>query len=230
MSVFYRGDVFVCIKRIPDKTVNLIYIDPPFGTTKHYWDEKIDWSKLFLEMFRVLKDDGMIVIHSSVPFNYELIRSAPKAPSYSWYWNKGGSPTCPLIANTQPMRCCEEILVWKNKKMTYHRQQIGEEMRVSAYMTPNQYYGSTLKFGKKMIKGKTRTHYLEIKRDIKKFATRPMEIVKLMIDSYSQEGDTVLDLFCYDGLSFTACQGRRWIGIDKYHYPKLFLESRDGNT
>lgn len=229
MSIFYRGDVFVCIKRIQDKSVNLIYIDPPFGTTNNYWDEKIDWSKLFLEMFRVLKDDGMIVIHSSVPFNYELIRSAPKAPSYSWYWNKMCA-TCPLIANTQPMRSCEEILVWKNKKMTYHRQQIGEEIRESSYMTPNKYYGSTTKFGKKTIKGKTRTHYLEVKRDIKGYATRPMEIVKLMIDSYSKEEDTVLDLFCYDGLSSTACEGRRWIGIDKYHYPKLFLENRDVNT
>ena len=223
MSVFHSGDVFTCIKRIPDKSVNLVYCDPPFGTTKNYWDEKIDWAKLFPEIFRVLKDDGMCVLHCSVPFNYQLIKEAPRPPSYSWYWNKGGSPSCPLLANIQPLRCVEEILVWKKKKNTYYRQQIGDEMRRSFYMTTNNYYGATNKKGATWVKGKTRTHYLDMKRNIKGFSTRPIEMVKLMIDSYSKEGDTILDLFCYDGLSSTVCPGRRWIGFDKYHIPKLFL-------
>jgi len=226
MSVFYRGDVFTCIKRIPDKSVSLVYCNPPFGTTKNYWDEKIEWSTLFVEIFRVLKDDGMCVIHCSIPFSYELIRSAPKAPLYSWFWNKGGSPTGYLSANHQPLRCVEEILVWRNKKTTYYRQQIGEEERASAWATPSSYYGSIQTTKKTVMKGKTRTHYLDFKRTVKGFATRPHEMVKLMIDSYSKEGDTILDLFCYDGLSFTVSEGRRWIGIDKYHYPKLFLESK----
>jgi site-specific DNA-methyltransferase (adenine-specific) len=222
MSIFYKGDVFDSIKLIPDKSINLIYCDPPFGTTKNYWDEKIDWEKLFPEIFRVLKDDGMCVIHTSIPFNYELIRKAPKPPSYGWYWNKGGI-TCPLIANYQPLRCMEEILVWKKKKNTYYRQQIGDEKRRSTYMTTNDYYGETIKKQSTWIKGKTRTHYLDMKRNIKGFSTRSYEMVKLMIDSYSKKNDTVLDLFCYDGLSFTACQERRWVGFDKYHYPKLFF-------
>jgi len=225
MSVFYRGDVFACIAKIPDKSVNLVYCDPPFGTTKNYWDEKINWSLLFVEIFRVLKDDGMCVIHCSIPFNYELIRAAPKPPSYSWYWRKLGSPTGYLSANHQPLRCMEEILIWRKKTSKYYRQQIGDQERDSAWATPSSYYGTVQERKKTKLKGKTRTHYLDMKRDLKGFATRPYEMVKLMIDSYSKEGDTVLDLFCYDGLSYTACKGRRWIGFDKYHTPKLFLEN-----
>ena len=209
MSVFYGGDVFTQIKKIASNSVNLIYIDPPFGTTKNYWDESLDWKKLFSEFFRVLKSDGMIVIHTS----------APKPPLYSWYWNKK-SPTCPLFANKQPLRCVEEILVWKNKKTTYYRQQIGTEKRITKTAGLSSYYGDNISERReKEIVGKTRTHIIEMSRRLDGFSTRPDEIVKLMIDSYSKEGDTILDCFCYKGLSYKHSKGRRWIGIDKYFFP-----------
>lgn len=218
MSIFYRGDVFTNIKQLSNESIDFIYIDPPFGTTNNPWDEKLDWKLLFEEFFRVLKKTGTIAIHCSIPFNYELIRSAPKPPAYSWYWNKK-QVTCPLIANKQPLRCMEEILIWKKQKTTYYRQQIGDEIRKSTYMTKPDYYGKTTKQEVSFIKGKTRTHYLEINRELNGYSTRPAELVKLMIDTYTKEGDTILDCFCYKGLSYTQSQGRRWIGIDKYFFP-----------
>ena len=221
MSVFYRGDTLETLRgQIKDKSINLIYVNPPFGTTKNYWDEKQDWPSLFKECFRVLKDDGMLVIHCSIPFNYELIRAAPKPPSYTWYWKKE-RPTCPLIANAQPLRLVEEILVWKNKKNTYYRQQIGDESRESAWMTTNDYYMKNVTAKKTVILGKTRTHLFEMKRDVQGFSTRPREMIDLFINSYSKPGDTVLDMFCYKGASKKSCEGRRWIGIDKYFFPVL---------
>ena len=222
MSVFYQGDVFQNLKKLPDSTVNLIYIDPPFGTTRNYWDEKLNWTLLFQEFFRVLSDTGTLVIHCSIPFNYELIRSAPKPPLYSWYWNKSQT-SCPLIANKQPLRCCEEILVWKKKYTTYYRQQIGDEERPSKWMTKNNYYMKNVTDKKTIIKGKTRTHLIELNRSTDGFATRPLELCQLIIDSYTKEGDTILDCFCYKGLSFLASKNRRWIGIDKYFFPDYFV-------
>lgn len=224
MATFYRGDSLTLMqKHIPDKSINLLYINPPFGTTKQTWDDKLDWPSYFKEFFRVLTDDGMLVIHCSVPFNYELIRTAPKPPLYSWYWNKMAT-TCPLIANKQPLRCTEEILVWKNKKTTYYRQQIGDEERKSKWMGKNDYYLKNVVDKKTIIKGKTRTHLLEMQRDVSGFSTRPAEMVKLIIDSYTKEGDTILDCFCYNGLSSTQSQGRKWIGMDKYHIPILLVK------
>ena len=223
MSVFYCGDTLKTLQtQIKSKSVNLIYVNPPFGTTNNFWDEKQDWPKLFKECFRVLKDDGMLVIHCSIPFNYELIRAAPKAPSYTWYWKKD-SPTCPLISNVQPLRNTEEILVWKNKKNTYYRQQIGTEPHKSTYMTKPDYYGKNVKDKSTILIGKTRTHHLEMKRNVDGFSTRPVEMVDLFIKSYSKPGDTVLDMFCYQGLSKKFCVDRRWIGIDKYFYPKTIF-------
>jgi len=223
---FTRGNSLELIKTVATGTVNLLYIDPPFGTTKQVWDEQLEWDSLFTEMFRVLKDTGMIVIHCSIPFSYQLIRSAPVPPLYTWYWNKKGSPTNFLNANKQPLRTVEEILVWKKTKATYYRQQIGSDPHSSAWATPTEYYGSVKDRKKTVIEGKTRTHYLEMKRAIDGFSTRPKEMVELMIQSYSKEGDTVLDLFCYKGLSGVVCKElkRNWIGFDKYHSPTLLLE------
>ena len=220
MATFFRGDTLQTLKtKIQDKSVNLIYIDPPFGTTRQPWDEKQDWTALFEQFFRVLKDDGMLVIHCSLPFSYELIRAAPKPPLYSWYWNKK-AVTCPLIANVQPLRCMEEILVWKNKKTTYYRQQIGDEERESSYMKINEYYGKNVRPQKTILKGKTRTHLIEMSRVVSGFSTRPAELVKLMIDSYSKEGDTILDCYCYKGLTLSQSAGRKWVGIDKHFVPE----------
>lgn len=221
MSIFHQGDTLTLLRtRIPDKSVNLIYCDPPFGTTKNAWDEKQNWSAIFEECFRVLKEDGMLVIHSSIPFNYELIRTAPKPPSHSWYWTKD-SHTNPLISKIQPLRDTEEILVWKNKKGVYYPQKIGSEPQKSTYMTKPDYYGTDTKKSISINYGKFRTHHLTMKRDIKGFSTRPKEMVELMINSYSKEGDTILDLYCYKGLSYTCKGNRRWIGFDKYFIPKL---------
>ena len=223
MSVFLQGDIKYHLPRLPSDSVHLIYIDPPFGTTRQPWDESLDWKWIFQQFFRILRKDGMIVIHCSVPFSYELIRAAPKPPLYSWYWNKK-HPTCPLIANVQPLRCMEEILVWKNQKTTYYRQQIGSDLRESKWASVCDYYGKNIRPKKTILKGKTRTHLIEMPRSLDGFSTRPAEIVKLMIDSYTKPGDTILDCFCYRGLSSTQAEGRRWIGIDKYFFPNLFVQ------
>lgn len=222
---FEKSDCFKFLAKQETGTVNLILIDPPFGTTKQPWDSKLDWKLLFVEFFRVLKDDGMLVIHSSIPFSYELIRTAPKAPLYSWYWNKDGSPTGYLSANHQPLRVMEEILVWKKKKTVYYRQQIGDEPRNSYTATPTAYTLPVAPRKKTVVIGKTRTHYLSMKRDVDGYSTRPRELVELMIKSYSKEGDTVLDCFCYKGLSGAVSKelGRVWKGCDLNFLPeKLF--------
>lgn len=235
MATFYKGDCLTQMKRLPAASVNLIYWDPPFGTTQHDWDENLDWPALFKECFRVLVPAGMLVIHCSLPFNYELIRKAPRAPNYSWYWKKD-APTCPLIANHQPLRIVEEVLVWKNKSNTYYRQNIGIENRRSTYGAEAGYYGDISQKKPSIIQGKTRTHFLDMpraasarggpKREID-YCTRTEEMMELFMKHYTQEGDVVLDPTCYKGLTGVVAKRlkRRWIGIDKYFYPTKLISS-----
>jgi DNA modification methylase len=218
MSCFHFCDVFTGLQRLEDNTIDLIYSDPPFGTTQNTWDEKLDWYALFQQFYRVLKVHGMIVLHASVPFNYHLIQN--KTPSHSWYWRKEG-PSPALYANHQPMRDTEEVLVWKNKYATYFRQQHGTS--TTSYRkgkTKGSYYKEVKCAGDNVVTGKTRTHSLTMSRCVTGFATRPDELVKLMIASYSVDhpSTVLLDPFCYNQLTYLCRGQRRWIGIDKHFF------------
>jgi site-specific DNA-methyltransferase (adenine-specific) len=222
---FYKADCLdILTNQLKDKSVDLIYIDPPFNSaTRNWWDSVLDWPKLFQQIFRILKDNGTLVIHCSQPFTYELIRAAPKAPSFHYVWNKG-RVSCPFIAKVQPMRCCEEILVWRNKKATYYPQRVGNEERTFKSNGGGSYYGATSEQKEQTVIGKYQRHYIEMPIIMNKkepFGTRPEALVELIIKSFTQEGDTVLDFTCYTGISGKVSKklGRNWIGVDKYHWP-----------
>ena len=225
MATFYKGDIMEQLQRLPAKSVDFIYFNPPFGITAQPWDEKLSWPWIFLECFRVLKSRGTLAIHCSVPFNYTLIRDAPRAPNYSWYWKKENTTT-PLLAKKQPMRCVEEILVW-TQGQKYYPQRVGTEKRLVKSSAATGYVNAaTLQpQAAKEVVGKYQTHFIEMPRKLRGFATRPDEIVELMIRSYTEEGDVVLDPTCYKGLSgrIAVKMKRKWIGIDKHFYPVELL-------
>ena len=228
MGVFYRGDAVEMMKKhIPTASVDLLYADPPFdAATRNSWDRVVDWPAFFTEAFRVLKPAGTLILHCSVPFNYTLIRAAPKPPNHSWYWKKGKGTTNPFIAKVQPLRNTEEILVWRNKKATYYPQRVGTEERISTPQGKSSYYGQTYPREAKTVIGYYQTHFVDMDREIDGFSTRPRALIKLMYDSYSKPGDTVLDAFCYNGISSTCCEGRRWVGIDLLHVPKYLVNEK----
>lgn len=224
-TCFYKGDCLPLItNHISDTTIDLIYFNPPFATTKNKWDQALDWKLLFEQFYRILKPDGVIVIHCSVPFNYTLIRDAPKPPNYSWYWTKERI-TNPLLANKQPLRNTEEILVWTNKKVRYYPQKNGNEERTSYTASPSTYYGTIKETVKKTVKGYYQTHHIQMKRLLDGFSTRPIELVELIIKSYTKEGDTILDPTCHKGMcgAIAKGMGRKWIGMDKFYFPEKIL-------
>lgn len=227
---FYKGDCLQSLKSVPSHSINLIYFDPPFGTTRNSWDSILPWNKLFEEFDRVLVSDGNIVIHCSIPFNYTLIRNAPRPPSYSWYWKKENI-TCPLIAKIQPLRNTEEILVWKGKKAKYYPQRVGTEERIITSNGSGSYYGTTTEQYSQKVIGKYQAHHLDYKRTFDTFSTRPTELIELIIKSYTKEGDKVLDPTCYKGISgvVTTQLQRNWIGMDLYFYPILLLNGTSKN-
>ena len=222
MATFYKADCLEQMKKMDSKTIDFIYFNPPFATTYQPWDEALSWPDIFKEAFRLLKDNGTLAIHCSVPFNYTLIRSAPRPPNYSWYWDKRATTT-PLLAKKQPLRCVEEILVWTNKKVKYNPQRVGTEVRrfKSDGKTRYVHMESLTDTEVQEVIGKYQTHLISMPRTIRGFATRPDAMIELFIKSYTNEGDTVLDPTCYKGLSgrITKSLNRRWIGIDKNFYP-----------
>lgn len=252
MTTFYKSDCLAQLKKLPSASIDFIYFNPPYGITEQPWDEAMDWSAIFPELFRIVKRPGTVAIHCSVPFNYTLIRAAPKAPNYSWYWDKIDQTT-PLLAKKQPLRCMEEVLVWTfsatrprvaGKAMPpdcgtqsagtfgtkYNPQRVGDELRLQHADGRTNYVARQRckPVAPKLVRGKYQTHLIRQKKHVRGFATRPDELIELFIKSYTNPGDVILDPTCYLGLSGVLAKRleRRWIGIDKYFYPSMLLNSR----
>jgi site-specific DNA-methyltransferase (adenine-specific) len=223
-ATFFKGDCLELMKRLDSKSIQLIYWNPPFGTTCQPWDEELPWELLFKECFRVLKDSGTLVIHCSVPFNYRLIRI--KAPTYSWYWDKE-NPTTPLLAKVQPLRQVEEILVWKNKTTTYYPQRTGSEVRTFTSSGETNYVGKERLTEQKeqTVTGYYQRHIIRMKSDVDGFSTRPRALIETLLRSYTKPGDTVLDPTCYKGLTGVISKqlGLDWIGFDKYFMAEYIM-------
>ena len=60
MLKYIQGDIHEVIKTIDADSIDFIYTDPPFGTTKAKWDKGLNWDNLFKDMWRVLKPNIII--------------------------------------------------------------------------------------------------------------------------------------------------------------------------
>lgn len=204
-------------KTVEDNTIDLIYFNPPFGTIEQDWDKPLKWEELFNEMERIIKPDGNIVIHCSIPFTYDLIRI--RKPKYHWVWDKQTTGT-PFLAKIQPMRNTEEILVYHkpSNKGRYYPQMEGDEERIIRGGN-SKYWGGRMNKGKKyasVVKGKYPKHLISFKRKVEGLSTRPIELIEYIVKTYTKEDDTVLDLTCYKGLTGKVCERieRKYIGVD----------------
>lgn len=199
-----------------DNSIDLIYFNPPFGTTEQEWDKPLQWEELFVEMDRILKPDGNIVIHTSIPFTYDLIRF--RKPKYHWIWNKGTTGS-PFLAKKQPMRNTEEILVYYKTGKTgrYYPQMEGDKERKVSDSVATKYWGGRSKGTyTTVIKGKYPKHLISFHRKVKGLSTRPEELIEYIIKTYTKEGELVLDLTCYKGITGEVCDkiDRKYVGVD----------------
>lgn len=220
-ATFYSNcDIHDKIKELPSGSIDLIYTSPPYGTTKAKWDTGLRWDELFPEMFRVLKKDGVIALHSSMPFSYHLLRH--ERPKYNYVWLKN-TITGFLSAKSQPLRNCEEVYIYYKKFGTYNAQMIGDEVTKRRKHTnkSKEYYYNVNDENDAVVTeghiGRYPTTFLEypIRRDGGGI-TRPDEMIEFFIKTYSNAGETVLDMTCCNNLCGTVVTGlgRNYIGVD----------------
>lgn len=116
-----HGDCLDLMKDIPEKSIDMILCDLPYGTTACKWDNVIPFEPLWEQYTRVIKDNGAIVLFSQLPFGAKLINSQPKLFRYEWIWNKVAAAGF-LNAKKMPLRSHENILVFYKKLPTYNPQ------------------------------------------------------------------------------------------------------------
>jgi site-specific DNA-methyltransferase (adenine-specific) len=69
----YNEDCLEGMKKINDKSIDMILCDLPYGTTECKWDSIIPLDKLWEQYERIIKDDGAIVLTATQPFASLLI-------------------------------------------------------------------------------------------------------------------------------------------------------------
>lgn len=83
-----QGDCLELMKEIPEKSIDLILCDLPYGTTRCKWDIVIPFAELWEQYNRIIKDHGAILLFSQQPFTTDLIASNRRGFRYDIIWQK----------------------------------------------------------------------------------------------------------------------------------------------
>ena len=218
-----NGDCLEVMQKIPSKSIDLILCDLPYGTTKNKWDILIPFDPLWKEYERIIKPKGNILLFGTGLFAFELALSNKKLYRYDLIWKKSkcGSP---LTAKYMPMKRHEMILVF-GKSASYYNPQMVEGTPYKRNFTPNK--TNNMEFGIKGVQtdNKGTRHPITIldfpqkwrRQDQLHPTQKPIALIEWLIDSYSQEGDMVLDNTMGSGTTIVGARNknRRCIGIEK---------------
>ena len=223
-----NGDCLELMLDIPDKTIDLILCDLPYGTTNCAWDILIPFDLLWQNYTRIIKDNGAIVLTAAQPFTSMLIMSNLKMFKYCWTWVKN-KKTGFLNANKQPLRQTEDIVIFYNKQPTYNPQKTHGHKPVNSFVKHTS-DGETLGKTKQGLKGGGQTDrfpsnviYMDVVNNDNsggdKFhpTQKPVALFEYLIKTYTNEGDLVLDNCAGSGTTGVACKNlnRNFILIEK---------------
>jgi site-specific DNA-methyltransferase (adenine-specific) len=206
---------------IPDKSIDMILCDLPYGTTQNKWDSIIPFESLWKQYSRIIKDNGAMALTASQPFTSALVMSNPKLFKYEWIWKK--SPFNFLNASHQPLRNHESVLVFYKKKPVYNAQ----EVELIKYKTHGKSFKKTesvgdydFKYIEKEGYALPRTIIEHIKKEdtrkIKHPTQKPVALFEYLIKTYTNEGDIVLDNCMGSGTTAVAAinNNRKFIGFE----------------
>ena len=216
------GDALQEIKNI-DKKINCIIADIPQGINNNKWDIPFDLEKLWQFIGEITDDTTPIILMSNQPYTSELILSNKKNYKYSWYWKKGRGRGH-LNAKRQPLRDIEEICVFYKKQCYYSpiMKKGIKPHKVGKVFGTNKNIGTTYNNFKRVERESDRKYpkqLLEFKEPHPAVysAQKPVELIEYLLQTYTKEGDTILDFCMGSGTTGVACKNlnRNFIGIDK---------------
>lgn len=247
----YNGDCLELMKGIDDKSVDMILCDLPYGVLHRdnpyaQWDRMLPLEPLWEQYERIIKDNGAILLFAQGMFTAKLMVSNPKLWRYNLVWDKC-RVTGFLNANRMPMRCHEDICVFYKKLPTYNPQYEDGEPNKGKHNETNRCYGKY----KQGYQGRVYEHVPRVESTVPKDkrlprsiirikkehgstvfhpTQKPVELLRYLIRTYSNEGELVLDNTCGSGSTCVAAirEKRHFIGIelvdDYYRFAKQRIE------
>lgn len=225
MNKVIQGDCLEVMKQIPDKSVDMILADLPYGTTACKWDTIIPFEPLWAEYKRIIKPNGAIVLTASQPFTSALVMSNPKMFHHQWIWDKKFAANFPQ-AKRQPLRTHEDVLVF-GVTPKYYPQMLKRDTPIKKGANNGaRIFGGESGLAREDYDKKV---YDEKYPDtILKFSSRsearglhptqkPVALFEYLIKTYTNEGDIVLDNVAGSFTTAIAAENtkRNWICIEQ---------------
>ena len=229
LNKIYNEDCLIGMSAIPDKSVDMILCDLPYGTTACKWDTIIPFEPLWEQYERVIKDNGAIVLTASQPFSSKLVASNFKGFKHEWIWEKERG-TGFQVAKYRPMQKHEHILVFtkKGEKVKYYPIKTKLEKPLKSRSAGTESKSNPIGKVKKYEITYTDRHPLSILKFSRDNANRvhptqkPVALFEYLIKTYTNEGETVLDNCMGSGTTAIACINtkRNYIGfeLDEEYY------------
>jgi len=237
MYTLHHGDCLDILPTLPAQSVDAIIADPPYGTTACKWDSVIPLEAMWRELKRVVKPRGAVVLFASQPFTSVLIAANLEWFKYELIWRKGRA-TGFVHAKNKPLKAHENILVF-SQGTTVH------ESQSSIRMTYNPQFEQGKPYTKTVTRTNTgMMNHAPSKANLDFVGTvnqnngfrypvsvidyslhnvgnshptqKPVELLRYLVRTYTNPGETVLDFTMGSGTCGVACamEGRHFIGVE----------------
>lgn len=238
-----KGDCLEKMKDIEDSSIDMILCDLPYGcTARNKWDVIIPFQILWERYNTIAKNNGAIVLFGKQPFTSMMIMSNPKMYKYNFVWRKN-LKTGNLNARKMPMGAFEDIMVFYKKPPTYNPQRIPRTYQIPS---GNKFNSKTTNYGKQREEYIDRQSDWLMPDDVIDYedginldcldlenemlyikcvhnsseklhpTQKPVELLKWLIKTYTNEDELVLDNCMGSGSTAIAClkTNRNFIGIE----------------
>lgn len=244
-----NADCLDAMASIPDNSVDMIFCDLPYGTTRNPWDSIIALDKLWAQYERIIKDNGAIVLTASAPFDKVLACSNLALFRYEWIWLKNKT-TGHLNCKKLPLKAHENVLVFYKKPPVYNPQFTDGHEPKKAVKPKKHPQAEVLRaYGHadrvETPSGSTKRYPITVinipiinNDDPLKWhpTQKPVALAAYFIRTYSNPGDVVLDNCMGSGSTGIAClqEGRRFIGIERdpeyFNRAQRWIDAQEVNT
>lgn len=208
-----QGDCLELMKDIPDKSIDMILCDLPYGTTQNKWDSVLPLDLLWQQYERIITDNGCIILTADGIFTGVLMMSKQSLFKYKLIWDKKSTSGF-LNAKKMPLRRHEDILVFAKGKTTYNpiMEVRGKPRNKGSYNKKigngDMCYGSfnnMSSFNNEYYP----TSIIEISNANQKAkqhpTQKPVALFEYLIKTYTNEGELVLDNCAGSGTTAIAC-------------------------
>lgn len=201
--------------------VDAIITDPPYGTTACKWDSVIPFEPMWDRLNKLIKPNGAIVLFGSEPFSSALRMSNIKNYRYDWIWDKNNGANFAQVKK-QPLKVHEIVSVFYKKQPNYYPKLKGGTLKAfgKRVYQDSEVAANNSKTKQGVGYPKSIIYFPKVSNLVDGYyghpTQKPVALLKYLIKTYTNEGETVLDFTMGSGTTLVACQntGRNGIGIE----------------